>query len=1320
MSISFSGLASGMDTSSWVEALVSVKQTEITKLESDRSTITAAQDTLNNIKSYFSSFQSLLENITDAKMLGNSSRDLFSQNLAESSNASIITAVANNYAENTTYNIEVNQLATATEVNSGINISVPNTVSENASMDSTLFSLAYKDEHGVEHNVVAGDIKFNIDGNERTVHIDENSTISSFINSLDSIGISASYDEETGIFSLGTSVEGTSASMYVSQDTTGLIDVLNLHDVNTGYQTGVIDIITTTTVSGTATADSKLKDLGLDAAHCSFQIASKGKITTTGGVINDIGETTVATINTFTPESTIGDVLAKLSEYGIIGTFNDDGTLTLTSERQSVSTAQGEKIVYNVFKGNMATALGFTDFDDPEVALTRMTSTAIVNSTVETVIHRDSTLGQIGAKTSNSDNLVIRECDGGRAIATISTLTTNSTVQDMFNALSAYGITGTITDGVIQLNSTTDTFVDGNIATNIGILHPVEETYYTTASTAMTSSTNINTATTLGALGMSSDGSVVIYSPVYGIVSVNIAKELTVQGFCDKINDSNYGIKAEIVGNKVKLSELENSGSYVKGMSTVIQNALKLSVGEGNSYNSTAIDIFTNTDSSYIEYNDTGVAISGSTVISSINGYSQGNGKLRLHNHGEITTIDVDSTLTLEEFINNPIVGLAQYGITGQVLSDGKAYLTADSEIYLESVSGGSNILSALKLSNLQTTWDGNHVEGINAMQYTLTVTTTVAATRDTALNTWDRGNTTIVNGHTKTIEAEGTLVFKANDYYKTVNIEDGDTFATLIDKLAANGINAYFSKGAFYIASGYDNVEFVANESSSSLATLIHMSGPANLGGYSASSKPVISTVTTYEDQKISAANYADMQTQLSTVGISAGKLTVYKNGQKATIYIEDGDTFSDLQQDLTSKFGDLRVSFDNGYLKVYSTDSSANISIGSTSDVSNFVAMTGIMTSQNNELKSSRQMYKMNDKTALGEEGIFRALGAGESLQAGTFKVGDANIYIQDDGNGHITTTMADIVSQINSSDKSLATAYWDSIDGKLVIKSTETGAAAVNIEAGTTNFTDLLGLTDGDNLIMNSQTIGQNAVLSINGATYTSLSNTVTSTSTGLTGLTINLKGLTSGSSIQLTVKRDTESLTNAITNALDGYNELMSNIDSVISKSGKLKDQSMLRLIKNDIRTAMTSSDAGTSIFRNLASIGIKASNATAGNISTSNSDITFLSLDAEEFLKAYEGDEDAVKALLIGSSDEDGNTINEGIFQKVYNIVFKALNGGYFDTASKSYTKDKERISQKIINGTAALEKYRKRLENKFSSMDMMIAQMQNQFKSFLS
>ena len=42
MSISFSGLASGLDTSSWVEAFVSVKQEKVTTLKKD---LTALQQT---------------------------------------------------------------------------------------------------------------------------------------------------------------------------------------------------------------------------------------------------------------------------------------------------------------------------------------------------------------------------------------------------------------------------------------------------------------------------------------------------------------------------------------------------------------------------------------------------------------------------------------------------------------------------------------------------------------------------------------------------------------------------------------------------------------------------------------------------------------------------------------------------------------------------------------------------------------------------------------------------------------------------------------------------------------------------------------------------------------------------------------------------------------------------------------------------------------------------------------------------------------------------------------------------------------------------
>ena len=76
MSISFSGLASGLNTSSWIEQLVSLKQAKVTTLEENKDTVLLSRDTLNNIKSFFLSFRSIVEKITDSKF-GVASMDIF-------------------------------------------------------------------------------------------------------------------------------------------------------------------------------------------------------------------------------------------------------------------------------------------------------------------------------------------------------------------------------------------------------------------------------------------------------------------------------------------------------------------------------------------------------------------------------------------------------------------------------------------------------------------------------------------------------------------------------------------------------------------------------------------------------------------------------------------------------------------------------------------------------------------------------------------------------------------------------------------------------------------------------------------------------------------------------------------------------------------------------------------------------------------------------------------------------------------------------------------------------------------------------------------
>ncbi len=134
-----------------------------------------------------------------------------------------------------------------------------------------------------------------------------------------------------------------------------------------------------------------------------------------------------------------------------------------------------------------------------------------------------------------------------------------------------------------------------------------------------------------------------------------------------------------------------------------------------------------------------------------------------------------------------------------------------------------------------------------------------------------------------------------------------------------------------------------------------------------------------------------------------------------------------------------------------------------------------------------------------------------------------------------------------------------------------------------------------------------------------------------------------------------------------------------------------------------------------MFRNLDAIGISVSSAAANNVSTSNESIVNLSFDKEKFLEAYEKDADAVKALLVGSDQ------NKGVLTKVEELLENSLRSvtGYFDSAETSYKKKASNFETKISKANVTIERYRSQLEKKFSSMDMVIAKMQQQYSSYL-
>ena len=563
----------------------------------------------------------------------------------------------------------------------------------------------------------------------------------------------------------------------------------------------------------------------------------------------------------------------------------------------------------------------------------------------------------------------------------------------------------------------------------------------------------------------------------------------------------------------------------------------------------------------------------------------------------------------------------------------------------------------------------------------------------------------------------EGELSVTINGTVNILKIHADDTIGNLLNKFRALGLEASISNdGVIMIQSGFNTFNINTTESTSSLANPAAKTGLTyhdDLGGYIASDDTVKATTTQIEEKTLSVANYAGYDTKMGLLNISDGTLSIYRNGEKATIQIKKDETFGDLRSRISSAFADVDLTFEDGYLKIFSKNPDDSIEVGATTDTSNFAAITGI-SSDGKTVSSARELYCVNSDSVIMNSGLFRR----GDVTEGTFIVGDATFSISN------TTTLAGLISQINSNDAANATAYWDSIDGKLVIKSRTTGSALINIEAGTSNFTDIMGYTnttwaaDGSvettKMNVNVQDVGNNAKFSINGTYYTSNSNTITSDISRIKGLTINLKGLTEDSSVTLTVERDKETLANAVSDIVDSYNELMKNVDEAISKDGKLHDQSVLKLVRNQLRNMMTSSDAGTTVFRNLDAIGIKVENASANNISTDN--ITTLMFDKDKFIQAYEADEDALKALLIGS---DSNT---GIFTKVETLIESSLKAvtGYFATAEASYDREVKDIENKIEKQKKALDRYRAQLEAKFASMDILIANMQQQYSSFLT
>ena len=416
-------------------------------------------------------------------------------------------------------------------------------------------------------------------------------------------------------------------------------------------------------------------------------------------------------------------------------------------------------------------------------------------------------------------------------------------------------------------------------------------------------------------------------------------------------------------------------------------------------------------------------------------------------------------------------------------------------------------------------------------------------------------------------------------------------------------------------------------------------------------------------------------------------------KDETEYSIDVEKSDTMQSLIDKINNlKDAKLEATLDeDGNFLVKSTDE--NRKIMSIDGTSNFKKVA--------ELKMTSSGFESDGPIKAGTKSAFnvRLVDSG-IFSEGEFKINGETFNIDS------TTTMNQLLNQINSNTKANVKALYNSVTGTFSLTSTESGATNIEVEEVSSNFVSTVGLDNSDNL-----TTGTDARFKINGEELTSTSNTVKAEDSGIYGLTLTLKKVTNNASdtsenaingpIKVSVAQDKEKITSAVKDIVNAINDVISQTDLQTKTDGKLAYDSSLISVRNSIRNMASVSYNDIPTYKTLRQIGIST-----GAVGTSvSSDTTKLKFDEDEFSKALEENPSEVQSLLQN-------------FVEQMETQVKKVNDtteGYFAVKTKSINKQISTLNDTIDRKKLSLKAYEENLTKKFTNMDLMISQMKSQF-----
>jgi len=212
MAIRMTGLNSGLDTDSIVQALMSAKRTKQTKIKSK-------QTKLEWKKEIWAGLNTKLYNFYTSSLGKIKSQGSFKTKAANSSDSSKVTATATSAAAEGTYKVKVNSLASAQYVTSSKLSGAKDGAGNKVAVTSKTKLVDLLDSSG--NDTFQAGTQISIKGKDglSTLLVDKDTTVNDFVKAASNAGLTASFDEKQQRFFIGSATSGADQGFTITAGT---------------------------------------------------------------------------------------------------------------------------------------------------------------------------------------------------------------------------------------------------------------------------------------------------------------------------------------------------------------------------------------------------------------------------------------------------------------------------------------------------------------------------------------------------------------------------------------------------------------------------------------------------------------------------------------------------------------------------------------------------------------------------------------------------------------------------------------------------------------------------------------------------------------------------------------------------------------------------------------------------------------------------------------------------------------------------------------------------------------------------------------------